>query len=229
MELLAGTGTDGATYACSATELNDLRSVVLGLGIDFAAELVDARQLGVERAARVVAGGCELSERHGAAVERELEQRPTRHAQAVAEADHREPVEAAGVLVATSEGVGERAPDPQHLARFFDRVQQRRLVRGQRFELPNSAHGASYIRVVPQRNGLIWGASGSEATSGTQRTPADKSGHISTTAVTSFTPVLVAARTRTSRWTPTTRGRAQVGVSFRIPQSGTLARDPRAK
>ena len=98
--------------------------------------------------ARVVAAGCELSERHGATVERELEQRPTRHAQAVAEADHRETVEAAGVLVATSEGVGERPPDAQHLARFLDRVQQRRLVRGQRLELPNSAHGASYIRVI---------------------------------------------------------------------------------
>ena len=50
MELLAGAGTDGATDACSATELNDLRSVLLGLGIGFAAELVDARELGVERA-----------------------------------------------------------------------------------------------------------------------------------------------------------------------------------
>ena len=55
MELLTGAGTDGATEARSATELNDLASVLLGLGIGFATKLVDARQLGVERAARVVA------------------------------------------------------------------------------------------------------------------------------------------------------------------------------
>src|SRR5215207_4491555 len=65
MELLTGVGTDGATDACSAAELNDAVTVRLGLCIGFATELVDARQLGVERAARVAAGGCELSERHG--------------------------------------------------------------------------------------------------------------------------------------------------------------------
>ena len=41
MELLTGVGTVGAADACSATELNDSRSVLLGLGIGFAAELVD--------------------------------------------------------------------------------------------------------------------------------------------------------------------------------------------
>src|SRR5829696_4250456 len=102
MKLLAGAGTDGSTDARSATELNDLRSVLLGLGIGFAAKLVDARELGVEGAARV-ASGRELSERHGAAVQRELEQRPARHAQAVAEPDDWKPFESAGFLVATGE------------------------------------------------------------------------------------------------------------------------------
>ena len=80
MKLLAGAGTDGSTDARSATELNDLRSVLLGLGIGFASELIDARELGVEGAARVAAVGRELSERHGAAVQRELEQRPAARA-----------------------------------------------------------------------------------------------------------------------------------------------------
>jgi hypothetical protein len=98
MELLTGVGTDGATYACSAAELNDMGSVRLGLGVGFATELVDARQLGVERATCVASARRELSERHGAAVQRELEQRPARHAQAVAEPDHREPLESGGLL-----------------------------------------------------------------------------------------------------------------------------------
>src|SRR5688572_21072321 len=119
MELLAGVGSDGATYACSTTELNDAGSVRLGIRIGFATELVDARQLRVERVAGVSATGRELTERHGPAVQRQLEQRPSRHAQAVAEADDGEAFEAAGLLVTTSEGVRERAPDAQHLAGFF--------------------------------------------------------------------------------------------------------------
>jgi hypothetical protein len=80
MELLTGAGTDGATYLGSATELNDLRSDLLRLGIGFAADLVDAREFGVERAACVSAAGSELAERDGATVQRELRsaQRGTR-------------------------------------------------------------------------------------------------------------------------------------------------------
>lgn len=89
MELLTGTGTDGATDAGSATELNDWRRVLLGLRTGFAAELVDPRQLGIEQASGVAAAWHELAERDGAAVERELEERPPRHPQAVAEPDHR--------------------------------------------------------------------------------------------------------------------------------------------
>ena len=57
LELLTGTGTDGATDARLDAELNDSRSVLLGLGIGFATELGDARELGVEPAARIVATG----------------------------------------------------------------------------------------------------------------------------------------------------------------------------
>ena len=145
MELSPERGRTARRIARSATELNDLRSVVLGLGIDFAARAVDACQLGVERVARVAPAGVSspsgtvrpLSASSSSAQRGTRRQLPRR----ITGRPSRPPV----VLVATSEGVGERPPDPQHLARFFDRVQQRRLVRGQRFELPNSAHGASYF------------------------------------------------------------------------------------
>ena len=187
MELLTGVGTVGATYACSAAELNDVRSVRGRLGIGFATELADPDELGVERATGVTAARRELAERHRATVERELEECPAGHAQAVAEPDDGEAFKSAGLFIATSEGVGERASDAEHVAGFLDRMEERRLVRRRRFELPNSAHGASYIRVMPPRNGPLAGASGRRVTSGTQRTPADHSGQNGLTSVTCFT------------------------------------------
>ena len=57
MELLAGTGTDGAADARSATELKDLRSVLLGLGTGL-----------IGSAAGVEHGGEVIGERRLAAV-----------------------------------------------------------------------------------------------------------------------------------------------------------------
>src|SRR5215207_7137242 len=148
MELLTGTGTDGAIDARSATELNDSGAVLLGLRIGFAAELVDARQLGVEAAARVVACGCDLCERHDAAVECELEERPAWHAQAGAAQDDREAFSpAAGRLVTPNRRARSRAPEARRLRRVLHLEKRRRLVRHTTPELPNVTHAVSYTRV----------------------------------------------------------------------------------
>lgn len=68
-------------------------------------------------------GDVGVAQPHHTAGHRELEQRPLRDPQTAGDTDHRETIHPARRLVARSELVGQRSPDPQHLGGFLDRQQ----------------------------------------------------------------------------------------------------------
>lgn len=64
-----------------------------------------------------------VAQPHHTAGHRKLEQRPLRDPQTAGDTDHRKTIHPARRLVARSELVSQRSPDPEHLGGFFDRQQ----------------------------------------------------------------------------------------------------------